>query len=56
MHNGLLCKSGVIIDDVCKVDNDALKDMVRLWNLYENASKWLYGPLKDWDVLCDRYS
>ena len=50
IHNGLLCKSGVIIDDVCKVDNDALKVMVQLWNLHPAASLWLYGPLKDWDV------
>ena len=49
-HNGLLCKSGVIIDDTCKVDNKALRDMVQLWNLYPDASLWLYGPLKDWDV------
>lgn len=50
IHNGLLCKSGVIIDDTCKVDNEALRDMVQLWNLYPDASLWLYGPLKDWDV------
>lgn len=50
IHNGLLCKSGVIIDDTCKIDNEALHDMVQLWNLYPDASLWLYGPLKDWDV------
>lgn len=50
IHNGLLCKSGVIIDDTCKLDNEALRDMVQLWNLYPDASLWLYGPLKDWDV------
>ena len=50
IHNGLLCKSGLIIDDTCKVDNKALRDMVQLWNLYPDASLWLYGPLKDWDV------
>lgn len=49
-HNGLTCMSGLIIDDTCKVDNEALVAMVRIWALYEEASYWLFGPLKDWDV------
>ena len=49
-HNGLTCMSGLIIDDTCKVDNEALVAMVRIWALYEQASYWLFGPLKDWDV------
>lgn len=50
MHNGLLCVSGVIVYDTCKVDSQALETMVGEWEAGATKSDVLYGPLKDWDV------